>query len=68
MISGVVISDPDMIKEVLVNNNIAGSTEKLALSPLGKILFGEGPVVLEGEKWALHRESQTKLLIWSELK
>lgn len=64
MISGVVISDPDMIKEVLVNNNIAGSTEKLALSPLGKI----GPVVLEGEKWALHRESQTRLLIWSELK
>ncbi|KAH8503477.1 hypothetical protein H0E87_014671 [Populus deltoides] len=39
MISGVVISDPDMIKEVLVNNNIAGSTEKLALSPLGKLLL-----------------------------
>ncbi|KAG6766877.1 hypothetical protein POTOM_028053 [Populus tomentosa] len=33
MISGVVISDPDMIKEVLVNNNIAGSFEKLALNP-----------------------------------
>ncbi|KAB5547713.1 hypothetical protein DKX38_011119 [Salix brachista] len=51
----VVISDPDMIKEVLMNNKIAGSIEKLALNPLGKILFGEGLVVLEGEKWALHR-------------
>ncbi|KAJ6740195.1 CYTOCHROME P450 FAMILY 721 SUBFAMILY A POLYPEPTIDE 1 [Salix purpurea] len=50
-----VISDPDMIKEVLMNNKIAGSIEKLALNPLGKILFGEGLVVLEGEKWALHR-------------
>ncbi|KAJ6378689.1 hypothetical protein OIU78_028835 [Salix suchowensis] len=50
-----VISDPDMIKEVLMNNKIAGSIEKLALNPLRKILFGEGLVVLEGEKWALHR-------------
>ena len=50
-----VISDPDMIKEVLMNNNIAGSIEKLALNPPGKILFGEGLVVLEGEKWAFHR-------------
>ncbi|CAK7322511.1 unnamed protein product [Dovyalis caffra] len=50
-----VISDPDMIKEVLVNNNVGGSYEKLALNPLGKVLFGEGLVVLEGKKWALHR-------------
>ncbi|KAI9201155.1 hypothetical protein LWI28_019051 [Acer negundo] len=47
------LSDPDMIKEVLMNRN--GSFEKIGFNPLSKPLFGDGLVGLSGDKWALHR-------------
>ncbi|KAI9200165.1 hypothetical protein LWI28_003606 [Acer negundo] len=47
------IFDPDMIKEVLMNTN--GSFEKVGFNPLSKPLFGDGLVVLNGDKWAFHR-------------
>lgn len=47
------ISDPDMIKEVLVNSS--GSFQKIPFTPLTKNLFGEGLVGLEGDEWAFHR-------------
>jgi len=69
MISGVVISDPDMIKEVLVNNNIAGSTEKLALSPLGKLLLLlRGLLCLKERKGLSIENRKPGFLIWSESK
>ncbi|KAL5777967.1 hypothetical protein ACOSP7_010893 [Xanthoceras sorbifolium] len=47
------ISDPDMIKEVLMNTN--GSFEKIRFNPLSRPLFGAGLVGLIGDKWAVHR-------------
>ncbi|KAK1555665.1 hypothetical protein Q3G72_029715 [Acer saccharum] len=47
------IFDPDMIKEVLMNTN--GSFEKIGFNPLSKPLFGDGLIVLNGDKWAFHR-------------
>lgn len=47
------IADPDMIKELLVNTN--GSFNKFKFDPSTKILFGNGLVTLEGEKWDVHR-------------
>lgn len=48
------ISDPDMIKEVLLNSG--GSFRKVPSTPLTKFLFGDwGLVGLEGDKWAFHR-------------
>ncbi|KAK0577246.1 hypothetical protein LWI29_030145 [Acer saccharum] len=47
------VSDPDMIKEVLMNTN--GSFEKIGFNPLSKPLFGDGLVGLSGDKWAFHR-------------
>ncbi|PWA79996.1 cytochrome P450 [Artemisia annua] len=47
------ISDPDMIKEILVSK--AGSFEKPSFNPAFMGLFGEGLVVLKGEKWVVHR-------------
>ncbi|MFS7952165.1 putative cytochrome P450 [Helianthus anomalus] len=47
------VSDPDMIKEVLVSKS--GSFGKIRFNPVSKALFGEGLVGLEGEKWVVHR-------------
>ncbi|KAI3460310.1 hypothetical protein Pfo_016973 [Paulownia fortunei] len=47
------VADPDMIKEALMNNS--GSFQKFKFNPSSKILFGDGLVGLEGEKWAVHR-------------
>ncbi|CAK7349271.1 unnamed protein product [Dovyalis caffra] len=47
------MSDPDMIKEILMNTD--GSFEKIPFNPQSKGLFGEGLVGLDGEKWARHR-------------
>lgn len=47
------LSDPDMIKEILVNKS--GSFGKIRFNPVSKALFGEGLVALEGEKWIVHR-------------
>jgi hypothetical protein len=47
------ISDPDMIKEVLMNTS--GSFKKVRQNPLARLLFGQGLVGLTGEKWAVHR-------------
>lgn len=47
------ISDPDMIKEVLMDTS--GSFEKIGFNPLSRQLFGQGLVGLTGDKWAIHR-------------
>ncbi|KAK6130968.1 hypothetical protein DH2020_035294 [Rehmannia glutinosa] len=47
------VSDPDMIKEVLMNSN--GLFPKVNFNPSAKILLGDGLVRLEGQKWAVHR-------------
>ncbi|KAJ8762404.1 hypothetical protein K2173_007564 [Erythroxylum novogranatense] len=47
------ISDPDMLKEVLMNT--PGSFDRVKHNPQAKELFGQGLVGLTGEKWALHR-------------
>lgn len=47
------ISDPDMIKEILVSKS--GSFGKIRYNPISKTLFGEGLVGQEGEKWVVHR-------------
>ncbi|KAE9458575.1 hypothetical protein C3L33_09528, partial [Rhododendron williamsianum] len=47
------VSDPDMIKEVLLNTG--GSFEKIPFNPLSGLLWGRGLVGLAGEKWAVHR-------------
>lgn len=47
------ISDPDMIKEVLMNTS--GSLVRIPFNPSARFLFGQGLVGLEGDKWALHR-------------
>ncbi|KAF5739398.1 cytochrome P450 734A1-like protein [Tripterygium wilfordii] len=45
--------DPDLVKEVLMNSS--GVFGKVDFNPLSKLLFGEGLVGLDGDKWALHR-------------
>ncbi|KAK9053864.1 hypothetical protein SSX86_024939 [Deinandra increscens subsp. villosa] len=47
------VSDPDMIKEILVSKS--GSFGKIRFNPVSKGLFGEGLVGLEGERWVIHR-------------
>ncbi|XP_038906176.1 cytochrome P450 734A1-like [Benincasa hispida] len=47
------ISDPDLIKEVLVNTR--GYFRRIPFNPLSKVLFGEGLTGLEGEKWVTRR-------------
>ncbi|KAL7124405.1 hypothetical protein ABFS83_14G046500 [Erythranthe nasuta] len=47
------VADRDMIKEILMNSN--GSFHKIKFNPSSKLLFGEGLVGLEGEKWGVHR-------------
>ncbi|XP_057457153.1 cytochrome P450 734A1-like [Lotus japonicus] len=47
------ISDPDMIKEVLVNKG--GEYERVPYNPLAKLLFGKGLVGLKGDQWTIHR-------------
>ncbi|XP_030446807.1 cytochrome P450 734A1-like [Syzygium oleosum] len=47
------ISDPDMIKEVLMNTG--GSYDQIEFNPQARELFGQGLVGLVGEKWAIHR-------------
>ncbi|KAI7749820.1 hypothetical protein M8C21_011774, partial [Ambrosia artemisiifolia] len=47
------ISDPDMIKEILVSKS--GSFGKIKFDPATKLLFGDGLVALEGERWVVHR-------------
>ena len=47
------ISDPDLIKEVLVNK--VGEIGKVPYNPESQLLFGQGLVGLQGEKWAIHR-------------
>ncbi|XP_061366039.1 cytochrome P450 734A1-like [Gastrolobium bilobum] len=47
------ISDPDMIKEVLMNKG--GEYGKVPYNPQSKLLFGQGLVGLEGDQWTFHR-------------
>ncbi|KAJ1425406.1 Cytochrome P450 [Sesbania bispinosa] len=47
------ISDPEMIKEVLVNKS--GEYGKVPYNPQSKLLFGQGLVGLQGHQWLFHR-------------
>ncbi|KAL2459075.1 Cytochrome [Forsythia ovata] len=48
------IADPNLIKEILINSNgLFGKTE---FNPSSKMLFGNGLVALDGDKWAVHRK------------
>ncbi|XP_057445446.1 cytochrome P450 734A1-like [Lotus japonicus] len=47
------ISDPDMIKEVLVNKG--GEYGRVPYNPHSKLLFGKGLGGLEGDQWTFHR-------------
>ena len=47
------ISDPDMVKEVLINKS--GEIGKVPYNPQSKLLFGQGLVGLEGHQWVFHR-------------
>ncbi|XP_077229450.1 cytochrome P450 734A1-like [Tasmannia lanceolata] len=49
----VAISDPELIKEVLLNTS--GSIEKVPLNPLSRQLFGNGLLAIKGEMWVRHR-------------
>ncbi|TKY57732.1 Cytochrome P450 734A1 [Spatholobus suberectus] len=48
-----VLSDPDMIKEILLKTG--ESFERPDPNPSSKQFFGEGILVIKGEKWAVHR-------------
>ena len=48
-----VTSDPDLIKEVLLNTG--GWFERMEMNPSAKLFFGQGILTLKGDKWALHR-------------
>lgn len=60
------IADPELIKEVLMNTS--GCYGKIGLNPLSKLLFGDGLVVLEGEKWALHRRISNQVFNMERVK
>lgn len=47
------VGDPKMIKEILMNKR--GIFEKTKFNPSSKLLFGDGLVLLQGQKWAVHR-------------
>ncbi|XP_015884580.3 cytochrome P450 734A1 [Ziziphus jujuba] len=49
-----VISDPDVIKEVLMNTGHV--YEKTGFGPTAKLFFGDGLLTLVGDKWAFHRK------------
>ena len=48
-----VLADPESIKEVFLKAGV--SYDKARFNPLSKLLFADGLVALNGEKWALHR-------------
>ncbi|KAH6816899.1 cytochrome P450 [Perilla frutescens var. frutescens] len=47
------VADPTMIKDILMINY--RNFEKIKMNPSSKLLFGDGLIGLEGEKWAVHR-------------
>nr|XP_048318900.1 cytochrome P450 CYP749A22-like [Ziziphus jujuba var. spinosa] len=49
-----VVTEPEMIKEIL--NNIHGAFPKFQLHPLIKKIIGDGIINSEGEKWAKYRK------------
>lgn len=48
------IAEPDLIKEVLLNQS--GCYGKTEFNPFSKLLIGDGLVGLTGEKWSRHRK------------
>lgn len=47
------LADPESIKEVFLNTG--ASYDKARFDPLSKLLFGDGLIALNGEKWVVHR-------------
>ncbi|KAJ0587695.1 putative cytochrome P450 [Helianthus annuus] len=60
------LSDPDMIKEILVSKS--GSFGKIRFDPATRLLFGDGLVALEGEKWVVHRRIATQVFSMERVK
>ncbi|XP_074346001.1 cytochrome P450 734A1-like [Apium graveolens] len=52
-----VLADPDMIKEVLLNTT--DTIDRDDFNPLSRPLFGQGLTGLMGHKWAAHRKIAT---------
>ncbi|XP_024027744.1 cytochrome P450 734A1 [Morus notabilis] len=49
-----VISDPEMIKEVLTDTS--GAFDRTPWNPSVKLFFGQGLLALAGDQWAFHRK------------
>ncbi|KAB1220563.1 hypothetical protein CJ030_MR3G015816 [Morella rubra] len=60
------IVDRDMIKEALMNTG--RSFEKTKTDPFTKMFFGQGLIVLEGDKWALHRRIANQAFMLEKVK
>ncbi|KAL2521024.1 Cytochrome [Forsythia ovata] len=61
-----IFSEPDMIKELMVNNN--DSVFKDVFNPLSKQLFGQGLAGLQGNKWAIHRKITSQAFTMERVK
>ncbi|KAI6688229.1 hypothetical protein NL676_025057 [Syzygium grande] len=61
------ISDPDMIKEVLMNTG-GGSYGMVRFNPQARLLFGQGLSGLVGEKWAVHRRIANRAFTMERVK
>lgn len=48
------VSDPDMIREILINSS--GAFDRIPLNPFSKLFFGRGLLASSGQTWASHRK------------
>ncbi|GMH22055.1 hypothetical protein Nepgr_023898 [Nepenthes gracilis] len=62
----IAIARPDLIKEVLVN--VSGAFGRIEFNPSAKMLFGEGLVGLEGDKWDFHRKIANRAFTMERVK
>ncbi|KAF5740756.1 cytochrome P450 734A1-like protein [Tripterygium wilfordii] len=62
------ISDPTIIKEVLMNTGGSSPLQKRPSDPLVKQLMGDGLSELQGEKWAIHRRITNLALNMEQVK
>ncbi|KAF5740757.1 cytochrome P450 734A1-like protein [Tripterygium wilfordii] len=68
MMPRLVISDPAILKEVLMNTGSSSPFQKKPLDPLVNQLMGDGLPELKGEKWAIHRRITNLALNMEQVK